>query len=104
MTPGSRLKLLGVAALATLALSSAGAPAAQAKLFTAAKYTALINGSSSADEFHMFGITIKCTTNSFFSELIGASEALTISPLYSSRNGEPARSHSNPTLVTSWSM
>ena len=82
------LKALGLAVVAVLAMTALAAPASQAASFTAASYTATLEGEQLAAESHVFtlagGRTVTCTSAKFKGTLAAPSSTATITPTYSS--------------------
>lgn len=78
-----KLKRLGLAAMAALACCAALASAAQANFTASGGAGVGLSGTSSADQFNLFGSALKCTENTFTGTTTAAtSNELTITPTY----------------------
>jgi hypothetical protein len=81
-----KLKTLGVALFAVLAMSAVVASAAPAAKLTAASYPVTYTASQAATEPHVFkadGFETTCKNAEFSGELTGASEEFELTPTYS---------------------
>jgi hypothetical protein len=79
-----RLKALGLALMAVIAIGAVSATAAQAGEFTAEKYPATITGTPLAKhQFHFIAGTVTCNSTMFHGNLAAASNTLTLKAEYS---------------------